>query len=113
MFQQLKSGFSIGVKTRNPNFLAMLVLAAALVPLMLLCTSFMSHTPISIEMIKGVGLLFWFSVAVSIYLVVLKSLVVYHQHHDNNDEARRLVTKFDVVVGAAIFALVVVPFIRG
>lgn len=104
--RQLGAGFMAGLRTRNASFLGILAISLGMPVLLLLTTATYLSQPFGWQLIIDIGAPFWVSVAFCLYLLSNKTLQVFHQQKEDQDDAPNLIRQFDIVVFALLIGLV-------
>lgn len=105
-------GCAEGLKRRDPSLIGMIFIAAAMPLLMLSATSIGTGDPFGMELIKGVGYVFYVSVAFSLYLVIVMSVKGYYKSRGAHEQARKLTKQVDFIVVVGLFSLLI-PIVVG
>lgn len=104
--RNIPTGFMVGLRTKDRSFLGILAICLLTVPLMVLLKAILLHTPISWAFVSGSEPAFWYSLAFFAYILVIKSLQVFHLREGNEATAKKLILQLDCVVMLTLIVLV-------
>ena len=104
--RNIPTGFMVGLRTKDRSFLGILAICLLTVPLMVVLKAILLHTPITWAFVAGSEPAFWYSLAFFAYILVIKSLQVFHLREGNEATAKKLILQLDCVVMLTLIVLV-------
>lgn len=104
--RNIPTGFMVGLRTKDRSFLGTLAICMLAVPLMVVLKAIFMNTPITWAFITGSEPALWYSLAFFAYLLVIKSLHVFHLREGNEAKAKKLILQLDCVVVLTLIVLV-------
>jgi multisubunit Na+/H+ antiporter MnhB subunit len=104
--RQLSAGMKEGFRTRNGAFLGILAIAIAIPVLLLAFTAREFNQSFSWGLIVEIGLPFWVSVALSLYMMAIKAMQVFQHQQGNKEALPKLSRQFDIVVFVLLIGLI-------
>lgn len=110
--RNIAQGFIIGFRVRSAPFLGMLGLAIGIPTAALLYAHWKFDESQDLPFLIEVGPAFYLLHAFMAYLVAIKALQEFHQANSEPARAARLAIQVDVVVMAALFALIFYPVFK-